>query len=52
VVMEAIKGACYAVQPERIEGATLCHDKRDFTESTSTMLQFLKPPASKSSNPS
>jgi hypothetical protein len=52
VVMEAIKGACYAVQPERIEGATLCHDRRDFTDSTDTMLQFLKQSASKTTNPS
>jgi len=51
VVMEAIKGACYAVQPERIEGATLCHDKRDFTESTDTMLQFLNLPTGKTSKP-
>ena len=42
VVMETIKGACYATQPERIEGAVFCHDKRDFTKSGETMLKFLK----------
>ena len=42
VVMETIKGVCYATQPERIEGAVFCHDKRDFTDADDTMLQFLK----------
>jgi hypothetical protein len=41
IVMEPIRGACYAVQPERIEGASPCHDKRDFTDATTPMLQFL-----------
>lgn len=41
VVMETIRGACYATQSKRIEGAVFCHDKRDFTDADETMLQFL-----------
>ncbi len=41
VVMAPLTGVCYATQPERIGGAVLCHDKRDFTDADDTMLQFL-----------